>query len=304
MKLTPENYYTPEADQVYMSCSQYQAFLSCEAAEMAKQHGLYIPKKSEALLVGNYFHTALESDEAHEQFCDEHEGDIFKLKVNKVTGEYMRIGKYAPYQKADEMIQTVIRDPLIQRILLEDGENEVIMTGVLFGLPWKIRLDKYMADKRTIVDWKTAADLTRTEYNPDTGERETFLEALGYLMRAAVYTEIEKQFTGNTEDAKFVIVAVTKQEPPDKIVVALNHRQRYDYELEIVKKNMVRIRDVKSGRFKPLRCGRCEWCRATKKLSQIVPYYSLRPGFRDEREEEYDEYYSQYLEAAQAQGSI
>lgn len=304
MKLTADNYYSLEADREYMSCSQYQDFLKCEAGAMAKLWGLYTPEKSEALTVGNYFHTALESDEAHEAFCNENEELIFKLKLDKVTGEVTRTGKYAPYQRANDMIQVVLRDPLIKELILMDGENEVIMTGTLFGDKWKIRLDKYVKDKRLIIDWKTAADLSKTEYNPATNERESFMEALGYLMRASVYTEIEKQNANKQSDANFVIVAVSKQDPPDKGAYLLNHRQRYDYELEQLKANMIRIRTVKSGRQKPTRCGKCEWCRKTKKLNKIVPYYTLRPGFQDAREEEYDDIFAAYMEKAQAQGAV
>lgn len=299
MILTSDNYYTPEADREYMSCSQYQDFLSCEAAAMAKIHGLYVPEPSEALTVGNYFHTALESQEAHDAFCSEHFDDIFKTRTDKKTGEVVSAGKYAPYVKADAMLSAINGDPLIHSLIEMEGKNEVIMTGLLFGTKWKIRLDKYIEDKRIIIDWKTAADLTRTEYNPVIGERESFLEALGYLMRAAVYSEIEKQHSGSNEDPKFIIVAVSKQDPPDKGAYLLNHRQRYDYELDIVKKNMERILAVKSGRVKPRRCGVCDYCRQTKVLQKIVPYYTLTPGYQGEREEEYDGIFAGYMEEAQ-----
>lgn len=299
MILTSDNYYSPEADQEYMSCSQYQDFLRCEAAAMAKIHGVYTPTASEALIVGNYFHTALESDEAHKAFCDEHFEDIYKTRQDKKTGELIVTGKYAPYAKADDMLKTAKSDPLIKEIIDAPGQNEVIMTGKLFDMPWKIRLDKYMPDIRTIIDWKTAADFGRTEYNPATATRESFLEYLGYLMRAAVYSEIEKQNAKSEDDPKFLIVAISKQDPPDKGVYLLNHRQRYDYELEIIKTNMERIRRVKSGQVKPRRCGKCEYCRSTKRLTHIVPYYYLSPGNEGEREEEYDDIFAAYLENAQ-----
>ena len=126
MKLTSDNYYSLEADREYMSCSQYQDFLECEAATMAKMYGLFTPKQSEALLVGNYFHTALESDEAHEAFCNEYESEIFKLTVNKRTGEVERVGKYEPYVKADKMINAAMSDPLIKKLILMPGECEKI----------------------------------------------------------------------------------------------------------------------------------------------------------------------------------
>ncbi len=303
MELTRDNYYSSEADREYMSCSQYQDFLDCEAATMAKLYGLYSPSDSEALLVGNYVHTALESDEAHHDFIEAHEEVIFKLTTNRLTGEVTRAGKYAAFERADRMIRIFLTDPVFRKILLMDGENEKIMTGVLFGVPWKIRLDKYvMADKRMIIDYKTAADLTRTEYNYMLGERECFLESYGYLMRAAVYSEIEKQNSGGGEDAAFIVLAVTKQDPPDRGAYLLNHRQRYEYELGVIAEKLPRILAVKRGRRKPTRCGHCEWCRQTKRLEGVVPYYTIKPGFTDEREEEYDDIFASYMEKAQAQG--
>lgn len=289
--LTSENYYSNEADRVYMSCSQYQDFLECEARALAKIEGRFTPKKSEALIVGNYFHTALESPEAHEEFCKENFDEIFKYSVNK-AGEVIIKGKYAAFEKADQMIEVCKNDPLINSIIEHPGENEVIMTGEIYGVPWKIRLDKYAKDSRLIVDWKTTADINKTEYNPYWGERESFVEALGYMMRAAVYTEIEKQYTNNSEDADFVIVAVSKQDPPDKAALSLNHRQRYDWELDEIKKRLPRIMRVKNHHEAPKRCNACEYCRATKVLKKIIPYYVLNPKFKDEREEEVD-----YLEA-------
>ena len=288
MTLTDKNYYTPEADREYMSCSQYQDFLSCEARALAKLQGRYIPEPSEALIVGNYFHTAMESEEAHTEFCRLHFDDIYKYKINKATGEAIVTGKYAPYAKADEMIDACFNDPLIKSLIDMPGDNEVIMTGELFGVPWKIRLDKYMPDKRLIVDWKTTADINKTEYNPILGERESFVESLRYMMRAAVYNDIEKQYTGKDTDANFVIVAISKQDPPDKAALLLNHRQRYDWELEQIEKNMMNIRRIKSGELRPRRCGMCDYCRKTKVLKKIIPYYVLNPKFQEEREEELD----------------
>ena len=41
MILNNENYYSPEANQEYMSVSQYKAFMNCEAAAMASISGKY-----------------------------------------------------------------------------------------------------------------------------------------------------------------------------------------------------------------------------------------------------------------------
>lgn len=290
MELTRDNYYTPDADWAYMSCSQYQSFCECEAKAMAKLQGRWTDPDKEAFLVGNYFHTFFEGTEAHEQFVREHFDKIFKTKVIKgkkgEPDQTVVTGKYAPYEQADKMIEVAQNDPLIRSLIELPGENEKIMTGELWGVPWRIRLDKYVPDGRMIIDWKTVANISELKWSEALHEKVTFIDAYGYMMRAAVYTEIEKQNAHSSKDAPFIIVAISKQDPPDKEALYLNHRQRYDYELEQIKKRLGMIQMIKAGRIKPKRCGCCDYCRATKVLSAIRPYYTLMPDFREEKEDD------------------
>lgn len=290
MELTRENYYTPDADWEYMSCSQYQAWNECEARELAKLQGRWVDEEKEAFLVGNYFHTHFESPEAHEQFCNEHFDKIFKTKIIKGKGgmpdQTVVTGKYAPYEQADKMIAVAEGDELIRSLLDIPGENEMIMHGQLFGVPWRIRLDKYVASGRMIIDYKTVANIGELRWSNEMREKVTFIDAYGYMMRAAVYSEIEKQNAQSDKDPNFLIIAISKQDYPDKEVLMLNHRQRYDYELEKIKERLPMIQMIKEGRAKPKRCGFCDYCRATKKLYAIKPYYSLMPDFREEREDD------------------
>ena len=284
MILTRDNYYTPEADWAYMSCSQYQSFCECEAKALAKLEGRWIEEPSEAFTVGNYFHTFFEGPEAHEQFIIENEEVIFKKRP---------VGaKYAPYEKADQMIATAENDPLIKTLIDMPGENELIMTGMLFGVPWRIRMDKYVSDGRLIIDWKTVANINELKWNDALHEKATFIDNYGYMMRAAVYSEIEKQNANADTDPMFVIVAISKQDPPDKDALSLNHRQRYDYELEQIKERLPFFQAIKDGSMKPKRCGCCDYCRATKRLQAIRPYYTLMPEFKEGREDDYDDYYT------------
>lgn len=290
MELTRDNYYTPEADFAFMSCSQYQAWNECEAKELAKLQGRWVDEEKEAFLVGNYFHSHFESPEAHEQFCKEHFDRIFKTKTVKGKGgrpdAVIVTGKYAPYEQADKMIAVAEADPLIKSLIDMPGENEKIMVGNIAGVPWRIRLDKYIAAGRMIIDYKTCANISELKWSEALREKVTFIDAYGYMMRAAVYSEIEKQNANSGEDAPFIIIAISKQDYPDKEVLMLNHRQRYDYELEQIKKRLPMIQAIKEGRVKPKRCGCCDYCRATKKLYAIKPYYALMPDFREEREDD------------------
>lgn len=257
---------------------------------MAKLEGRWTDPDKEAFLVGNYFHTFFEGPEAHTQFTQEHFDKIFKTKVIKgkkgEPDQTVVTGKYAPYEQADKMIEVAQNDPLIKSLIDLPGENEKIMTGELWGVPWRIRIDKYVPDGRMIIDWKTVANISELKWSEAMREKVTFIDAYGYMMRAAVYTEIEKQNAHSSEDAPFIIVAISKQDYPDKDALYLNHRQRYDYELEQIKKRLPLIQMIKEGRIKPKRCGCCDYCRATKVLTAIRPYYTLMPDFREEREDD------------------
>ncbi len=287
MVLTRDNYYTPEADWAYMSCSQYQGWRECEAKQLAKLQGRWVDEPKEAFLVGNYFHTYFESPEAHEQFIMEHEEEIF-LKQTKAEAAAGIRRLRAPYELANKMIATAEADPMIKSLLAMDGENEMIMTGEIFGVPWRIRLDKYVAAGRLIIDYKTVANIWEQKWNDEAHAKVSFLEAYEYLMRAAVYAEIEKQYTQSATDPQFLIIAISKQDPPDKEILSLNHRQRWDFELEKIKERLPYIQAVKEGRMRPRRCGMCEYCRATKRIEAIRPYYALMPEFREAKEDEVD----------------
>lgn len=277
MELNRDNYYDREADWEYMSCSQYQGFCECEAKQMAKLQGRWVDEPTEALIVGNYFHSKMEGEEAHKQFCDENFDRIFKTKTTKARGTEIT-GKYAAFELADKMLETAYNDRTIRSLIERDGEVEKILTGTLFGIPWRIRMDKVFTSPPMILDWKTSADIYKLTYNPLTGERETFIESAGYMMRAAVYSEIWKQ-NNNTDivDPIFVIAAFTKQDPPAKGLFTLNHKDRYQWELEQIHKKITRIKEVKSGFVAPHRCGKCDYCRATAKDLTFKPYYTLKP---------------------------
>lgn len=178
------------------------------------------------------------------------------------------------------------------------------MTGQIFGVPWRIRLDKYIDAGRTILDWKTCANIQELKWNEALHEKATFIDNYGYMMRAAVYSEIEKQNANSKDDPLFIIVAISKEEPPDKEALLLNHRQRYDYELEQIKEKLPYFYAIKTGSMKPRRCGHCDYCRSTKQLSEIKPYYALLPQFRPHKEEEYDDITNPPLADSQTPGSV
>ena len=119
-------------------------------------------------------------------------------------------------------------------------------------------------------------------------------------MRAAVYSEIYKQAAGSSVNPHFLLLCVTKQDPPDKEVFRLNDEQIYSMELEKIKRNTGRIKRIKEGSIKPTRCGKCAYCRSTKNRG-VVPYSFIMPGF-SEREE--DDYFADFFSASRTAKAV
>lgn len=284
--LTDSNYYSREANMHYLSCSQYEEFLDCEAAALAHAQGRWAPPETDAFFLGKYFHSYFEGSEAFDSFCNDPDNfdKIYKTKITKARG-FEVTGKYANVEKIDMMIVAAENDPAIQRLIAMDGETEVSMTGKLFDkYPWKIRLDKWIPDMNLIIDWKTVADIRGLQYNPELGRKATFIENYRYMFRAAIYTEIYKQFTKKDITPLFWLVCISKQDPPDKEIINLTHPQRYGLELDKVYERIGRIQSIKDGAVPPKRCGHCAYCRSTKVLERAMDYWELEPDYGTPRE--------------------
>lgn len=262
LNLTLDNYYTSEADKHYMSVSQYKNFLTCEAMAIARANGTYKDNKTDALLLGSYVHAWL--DGTQEKFKEENP-EIFSSK-GPSKGKLK-----AQYKNADLMVKVLETDPFAMMAL--DGEKEVIMTGELFGLPWKIRIDVYNPKYGRFADLKTVADIYKKHYVDEVGYC-SFVEAYGYITQMAVYSEIERQNRNGSDWLESYIVAVSKEDPPNKEVITID-TDRLAVELETVEKKMERIRLVKHGEVAPKKCGKCDYCRSSKKLSGVIHYSEL-----------------------------
>ncbi|WP_269079314.1 PD-(D/E)XK nuclease-like domain-containing protein [Lysinibacillus xylanilyticus] len=112
-----------------MSVSQFKGAMECEARTLAEVRGEFTRPPSTALMVGSYLHAAFESNEAFAEFKELNHHSIYNSRSNK----------YKDYEKADDMIETIKNDEFCMFAL--QGEKEVIYTGELFGVEWKIKID-------------------------------------------------------------------------------------------------------------------------------------------------------------------
>lgn len=243
-----------------MSVSQYKSFLKCESAALAKLKGEYDGFKSDVLIFGSYVHSWL--DGTLEQFKKENPSLLSTRGASK--GQLK-----SEYQLADKMIRTLENDKFCMFAL--SGEKEVIMTGDLFGAPWKIRMDVYNPSAGRFADLKTVKGIHDKYWH--NGSYTSFVEAYGYITQLAVYSEIESQ-NRSGDWLESYIVAISKQDPPDKAVIVVD-KDRLLLELGEVEKNMERITLVKKGLESPKECGLCEYCRRNKQIKHVTHYMEL-----------------------------
>ena len=110
MKLTAENYHSPEANREYLSVSQYKDFTGtlgqpcCEEYALAKIDGKWEDETTTALLVGSYVDAHFEGTL-----------DVFKGKnpeLFKKDG-----GLKSDYVRAEEIINRIERDDYFMKYL-------------------------------------------------------------------------------------------------------------------------------------------------------------------------------------------
>lgn len=250
--LTAENYYTPEANQYYMSVSQYKQFagtygkVACEAEAMAVIRGEWEVPMTKAMLIGSYVDRYFEG--TLEGFMAEHP-EIFR-----------RDGALkAEYEKAERMIGRAERDPLFMKYM--SGEKQVIMTAEIFGVPWKIKMDSYL-EGLAIVDLKCMASLTRLNWVRDIGYLD-FVRYWGYDIQGAIYQEAVYQNTGKR--LPFYIAGISKEVVPNIEVIHVQDTYLREA-LGMVELNMPRVLAVKNGAQSPIRCECCNYCRSSKVL--------------------------------------
>ena len=253
--LTSTTYHQNSSNQEYMSVSQFKKFEECEAKALAEIKGEYKQPINNAMLVGSYLHSAFESDEAFQEFQEENSGAIFKS----------RGGKYADFDQADKMIEALKNDPFAMFAL--EGEKEIIYTADLFGCQWKMKVDSINHDRKTFSDIKTTSDLHKRYWSEKYDGWVSFIERWDYVLQMAVYRKILQENLGELYTP--YIVAISKENPPNKAVVRFDET-RFDFEYEYLEMKMERFLKVKNEEDPPMACGKCEYCRSSKELSETI----------------------------------
>jgi hypothetical protein len=257
MKLTQRNYFSRKANKEFMSVSQWKAFERCQHSALAEINGRYVRETTPALLVGSYVDAFF--DGTMQTFKDQNP-EIFK-RDGTLKAEYVQ---------ADSIIERIQKDRLFMKYI--SGEQQIIMTGEIHGVPVKIMMDSYHPGKM-IVDRKIMKDFEST-YVAERGQLPWF-EAWGYDIQGAVYQEIVRQNTGMR--LPFYLAAATKEKVTDIDIVHID-QPALDFALERFATNVELYDAIKKRIITPDRCEKCEYCKQTKVLkapTESENYYLL-----------------------------
>lgn len=250
--LNKANYYNNEMNQEYMSVSQWKSFKKCESYALAEIRG-EIKTDKKCFQLGHYMHAWNEG--ILNEHIEENKGLIYKKNGSK----------YEDYMRADLAINLMEKDLLVMKAL--EGQKEVIMTGEIKGVPWKIRIDnlhsKRFSDLKYIKSFESI-------YDREQHKRVSFIEHWGYHIQMAVYQEIIRQNIGKRLEP--LIVAVTKEIVPNKAIFGQFENDEMENLLNIVETYQDRFVGIKNGEIEPNSCEECEWCRRNKEINEITKW--------------------------------
>ena len=258
----------------YMGATQFKSFQKCEAATLAELRGEWKTKKTAALLVGGYVDAYFSG-----------EIEQFKTENPEIFSSRYPYGLKSEYKQADKIIERMESDRLY--MLLMSGKKQVIRTGFIAGVPFKIKIDcllnadtcKIILEQfpdtapalgmcdGAIVDQKLMADF-KSIWSAEEFERLHFIDYWGYDTQGAIYQEIE----GNM--LPFIINAGTKEDTPD-LCAFYSPDEQLSSKLAEVEDLAPIYQAIKDGKIEPTRCEECEYCRSTRRLSKIINYKEL-----------------------------
>lgn len=264
--LTEDTYYE---DKAYLSNSRFKSYVSCAFRQYAIDCGFWpAARDTESFLVGNYVHSYFESDEAHQRFIDTNH-DLVIASKGKTAGK-----PKAAFLTADRMIQSLESETLFEEYYHglpgEVVEKEVILTGDLFGLPFKCKVDSLNLSRNYFIDLKTMSSLQKEVYSPSlrTYTKSIIYNVLeyGYHVQFYIYQQLLLQNYGQLFTP--YMVAVSKEPVPDKELVLMTDTilgAGRDYLLAHIEQ----VADAVSGKKLP-NCGKCDFCLTHKSITRPI----------------------------------
>ena len=284
MIITEENYFSPEVQRKYMDVSMFKEMFGtparegCEARAMAKLNGEFAEEKGEALLFGSLVDVMLTGtkEELLKFMSDNH--NMYASKGP--TKGQLKVA----YQKAYQMVDRARQDEKFMKYL--DGEHQKIMTGNIFGLDWRIKIDCYIPGK-AIVDLKTCESIQKMYWSGSDRTHYNFIEYFDYIFQGAIYQEIVYQNTG--KKLPFYLACISKEKATDIELIYIDnktlHERIHGNEfMDGIADKVETARLLINKELNPRECGKCEYCLQKKVIKKPVWYQHIGYGEGDEGE--------------------
>jgi len=226
----------------------------CEARALAIIEDRWQIEPSIDMLIGSYVDAHFEN--MLPKFKSEHP-EIFTQK-----GELK-----SQFKHAEKIIDVAETDDFFMKFM--NGEKQVVLTGEIFGLPFKGKLD--VRHDECIVDLKVLRDMKKI-WIPDQREFVNFVDAWGYADQLAIYQELEFQKTGIKKPCYLAVL--TKEKYPNKEIIEIP-QHLIDSSMAKLEFHLPKIDLVKNREIDAIKCCVCDYCIATKKLNTVKTYESL-----------------------------
>lgn len=255
LQLTPETYFSVEADREYMSVSQFKAFRACQSKALYNIEQPDATSK-EAFLQGSLFEALVAGDS--KLFIAQHPEMISSRgsTAGQLKSEFQRVVKAAEKFNSQEFFKNII----------SRCEKQVILTGVINDVPVKCCLDLFDRETFSIYDIKCMKDFNE-QWSKEEKKYIPWYYAWGYVLQLAVYRLIVKQ-NFNVEPKEVGLLAASKEEVPD--IQALKFDDSLlGLELAEFKSNIKHYDNLKKGLEKPVACGHCDYCKRIKEIEKF-----------------------------------
>lgn len=267
--VTAENYFSREMNMAYMGATQFKAFDRCEEAALAELRGEYAPAASTAMLTGSYVDAYFSGELP--VFQAQHP-EIFK-RDGSLKAEFVHAQDVIARMESDELY-----------MLLMSGKKQVILTGEIAGVPFKVKIDSLLDAETSrriverfpemaevmgmcdgaVVDQKVMRDMANV-WSDEERAKVPFAQFYGYDIQGAIYQAIEGHML------PFILAVGTKEDAPDIGALYIPDAE-LAAKLAEVEDRAPRYQAIKEGKIAPRRCEKCAYCRMTKKLCRATDY--------------------------------
>lgn len=255
-QLTEQNYFSLEMEREYMSNHLWSMFISCEAKAMAYLKGEYVQPENDNFKTGHIVEAIIQGRD-----------------YTKIEGLLQKNGKlYAKFEQAVAMAERAKKDKMFMSVM--SGASQEIYTGEIGGMAWRCKTDCVNHVLQTVCDLKTTRSF-EDDWMVVNGKNQKvkWYEIWNYFRQLAIQRELVKQKT--KLDYVMLIAAVTKQDPPDIAVIVFDIEERFKKELFDIELQSERIKAVWKGKADPVSCGKCDYCRSVKVLTDFEQATSI-----------------------------